>query len=166
MLMVDLSVVRDLVTIFGVIAGFSYYVITVRNAQTARKYQTLQQMSNDYTTGESYKVFMDLMSASWTDLDEYNLKYSSRANPEFSTSRLRLFQSINVYGMMMREGLIDSKMMYDAAGRGFIDLWEKFSDVIMADRESLYNGDTSYLGAFEYMYKELVKERTSRGASW
>ena len=85
MLMVDLSVVRDLVTIFGVIAGFSYYVITVRNAQTARKYQTLQQISNDYTTGESYKVFMDLMSASWTDLDEYNLKYSSRANPEFST---------------------------------------------------------------------------------
>ena len=123
-------------------------------------------MSIDYTTGESYKVFMDLMSASWTDLDDYNLKYSSRVNPEFSTSRLRLFQSINMYGMMMREGLIDSKMMYDAAGRGFIDLWEKYSDVIMADIESLYNGDTSYLGAFEYMYKELVKERTSRGANW
>lgn len=38
--MVDLTmlqVVRDLVAIFGVIAGFSYYVLTVRNAQRTRE---------------------------------------------------------------------------------------------------------------------------------
>jgi len=37
--MVDLAmlqVVRDLVAIFGVIAGFSYYVMTVRNVNKAR----------------------------------------------------------------------------------------------------------------------------------
>jgi hypothetical protein len=44
--MVDLAmlqVVRDFVAIFGVIAGFSYYVLTVRNASKARKVQTLMQ---------------------------------------------------------------------------------------------------------------------------
>lgn len=34
--MVELSTIRDLVTIFGVIAGFTYYVLTVRNANRAR----------------------------------------------------------------------------------------------------------------------------------
>ena len=33
---VTLQIVRDVVAIFGVIAGFSYYVLTVRNSQRAR----------------------------------------------------------------------------------------------------------------------------------
>jgi hypothetical protein len=37
--MIELSVVRDLVAIFGVIAGFSYYVLTVRNAQRNQQHQ-------------------------------------------------------------------------------------------------------------------------------
>jgi hypothetical protein len=31
--LVELSTIRDLVAIFGVVAGFSYYVLTVRNAK-------------------------------------------------------------------------------------------------------------------------------------
>ena len=37
--MIELSVIRDLVAIFGVIAGFSYYVLTVRNAQRNQQHQ-------------------------------------------------------------------------------------------------------------------------------
>jgi hypothetical protein len=37
--MIELGMVRDLVAIFGVIAGFSYYVMNVRNT---RKNQELQ----------------------------------------------------------------------------------------------------------------------------
>jgi hypothetical protein len=36
--MVELSVIRDLLAIFGVIAGFSYYVLTVRNANHSSRY--------------------------------------------------------------------------------------------------------------------------------
>ncbi len=36
-MMIELSVARDLVAIFGVIGGFSYYVMTVRNARKALK---------------------------------------------------------------------------------------------------------------------------------
>jgi len=34
---VTLQMVRDVVAIFGVIAGFTYYVITVRNQKQARQ---------------------------------------------------------------------------------------------------------------------------------
>ncbi len=37
--MFELSVVRDLVAIFGVIAGFGYYVLTVRNKQENQRQQ-------------------------------------------------------------------------------------------------------------------------------
>ena len=35
--MIELSTIRDLVAIFGVVAGFSYYVLTVRNARARRR---------------------------------------------------------------------------------------------------------------------------------
>jgi hypothetical protein len=34
--LVELSTIRDLVAIFGVVAGFSYYVLTVRNAKKSQ----------------------------------------------------------------------------------------------------------------------------------
>ena len=34
--MIELGMIRDLVTIFGVIAAFTYYALTVRNANEAR----------------------------------------------------------------------------------------------------------------------------------
>jgi len=36
---VTLQMVRDVVAIFGVIAGFTYYVLTVRNSQRMQKMQ-------------------------------------------------------------------------------------------------------------------------------
>ena len=167
--MVDLaalSIVRDIVTILGVVGGFTYYVLNVRNAQKVRKAQTLQQFVNVYTSGDNYNTFMQLMNASWTDLEDFYSRYNMKNNSEFTTNRYRIFQALNVQGMMLREGVMDRKLMYDYAGRGFIDLWEKYSEVIYADRERLYNGDPSNLGAFEYLYNELIKERDSRGVTW
>ena len=49
--MVDLAmlqVVRDLVAIFGVIAGFVYYVLTVGNAQKTRRTQLFTQIYSDF----------------------------------------------------------------------------------------------------------------------
>ena len=43
--MIELSVFRDLVAIFGVIGGFSYYFLTVQNANKARKIQCARAYS-------------------------------------------------------------------------------------------------------------------------
>ena len=50
-----LSMIRDIVTIFGVIAGFSYYVMTVRNSTKARKTQLLMQLRSLYLDKEWLK---------------------------------------------------------------------------------------------------------------
>ena len=48
--MVELSIIRDCIAIFGVLAGFSYYVLTVRANQKNQKMaeQTDPTNSNVY----------------------------------------------------------------------------------------------------------------------
>ena len=72
--MIELSIIRDLVAIFGVIAGFSYYVLTVRanqrNQELALKAQQLQletrqaqllmQVYNKFDTKEKHHAYTQI----------------------------------------------------------------------------------------------------------
>ena len=44
---VTLQMVRDVVAIFGVIAGFTYYMMVVRNAGISRKTQVVLDLRNN-----------------------------------------------------------------------------------------------------------------------
>ena len=68
--MIELSVIRDLVAIFGVIAGFSYYVLTVRNANTARKIQLLNS-SSFVNSVEVARISLELLDMQWEDFDDF-----------------------------------------------------------------------------------------------
>ena len=80
--MIELSLIRDLVAIFGVIAGFSYYVLTVRmNQRTMRLNLTnnlIQQMTND----EFLSKTLELGYMEWENYDDFEKKYGSDTNPE------------------------------------------------------------------------------------
>ena len=45
--MIEISAVRDLVAIFGVLAGFAYYIVTVQNANKVRKTQLLMEIYDE-----------------------------------------------------------------------------------------------------------------------
>ena len=64
---VSLQMIRDVVTIFGVIAGLSYYVSNIRNRNKARQ---LQAISNVYNRGPTNFKFLE-----W-ELDDYEEIYS------------------------------------------------------------------------------------------
>jgi len=69
--MIDVSVIRDLVAIFGVIAGFSYYVITVRNTNRARRKDIIFQ-SQAPRSPEYYAIFNDVVK-----MRDYSTRRSS-----------------------------------------------------------------------------------------
>jgi len=73
--MIELSVTRDLVAIFGVIAGFSYYVLTVRNQNRTRQAQLFMQMYNRWNTLELRTQFDIVMNADWNDYEGF-IEYS------------------------------------------------------------------------------------------
>ncbi|TFH03581.1 MAG: hypothetical protein E4H14_16495 [Candidatus Thorarchaeota archaeon] len=65
--MIELSTIRDLVAIFGVIAGFSYYVLTVRNNQKnqelaleSRKLSIYTSLRNIFTCARGVAILSDI----------------------------------------------------------------------------------------------------------
>ncbi|TFH13219.1 hypothetical protein E4H04_12340 [Candidatus Bathyarchaeota archaeon] len=69
--MIELSTIRDLVAIFGVIAGFSYYVLTVRNKQKnqelaleSRKLSIYTSLRNIFTCARVWLVLVNLCGRS------------------------------------------------------------------------------------------------------
>ena len=136
--MVELSVIRDLVAIFGVIAGFSYYVLTVRNQQktqrTAEQNRQLQLLMGFLATEESGKRFVELLKMEWTDYDDFERKYGSDNNPDNYGKRTHLWSQGDTLGYMLKKGLIDKELLFDRMGTGFVYIWVKFEKVIKENR--------------------------------
>ena len=80
--MIELSVIRDLVAIFGVIAGFTYYVLTVRNQNRTRQAQQLMNLYESYRSIESRRQSLEIQSWKYKDLDDFFDKYGDDTNPE------------------------------------------------------------------------------------
>ncbi len=83
--MIELSTIRDLVAIFGVLAGFSYYVLTVRANQRnqqltleTRQAQLFMKIYTAYSSKEIPEAYGEMMTWEWKDFDEFTKKYYNR----------------------------------------------------------------------------------------
>jgi hypothetical protein len=148
------------------VVGVGIALFQLQDIKETRKAELLQQVSMNISTTENYKKFIEVLRASWNDLEDFRSKYGSSNNLEMAAKRNSLFMSFNALGIMLREGAVNRKILYDTGGRGMIQLWEKYSEIIHDTRERAYNGDPSYMGGLEYLYDEMVKERAQRGITW
>jgi len=160
--MIELSQIRDLVAIFGVIAGFSYYVLTVRNANTARKIQLINS-SSLRTTLEVAHISLELLDMQWEDFDDFLRKYDSTVNHDNYAKRTFMFGNVARIGLLLHEKNIDIETTFKMLDGGYaiIQMWNKFEPIFMKQRE-LYEDPLRYQW-FEYLVKELRKERVRRG---
>jgi hypothetical protein len=149
--MIELSTIRDLVAIFGVIAGFTYYVLTVRNAQKSRQREQVflrfQSFDMPYM-----RAVEDLMNQDWTGTYEDYMNHSpeSKANYNFLSTR---YQQV---GIMLKENMMDPDLLYQIFNPRFImRFWEKIEKNIRSHREG--NNHPTHLAAFEYLYNETKK---------
>ena len=162
--MIELSVVRDLVAIFGVIAGFSYYVLTVRNAQRSQRIAEESrevQLFSSYWTEEDFKRMINLLNMEWTDYDDFERKYGSDNNPDNYAKRNAMLMIFNNIGYLIKRGLVDRKPYFDLMGTTPYIFWVKFGDVIYEIRRR-YN--QPWFGQFfEYYANECVKYWQKKG---
>ena len=80
--MIELSNIRDFVAIFGVIAGFSYYVLTVRATRKNSRIQLVSQLSRDVGTENGVKNHFKLLNMEWESYEDFEKKYGSDTNLE------------------------------------------------------------------------------------
>jgi len=152
--MIELGMIRDIVTIFGVIAGFTYYVMTVRNQNRTRQAQLFMQIFDRLNDKESRKQLGEFIWVwEWKDFDDFWNKYGPVGNIDDWAS----FNSFNVYyegiGVMIKRGLIDPTFVDDIMSGEILRVWEKFEPVAREWRRRL-----DWPQAFEwneYLYNEI-----------
>ena len=163
--MVELSIIRDFVAIFGVIAGFSYYVLTVRNQQktqrTAEQNRQIQLLMEFTATEEGSKRIVELLKMEWTDYDDFERKYGSDNNPDNYAKRTQMWSQADTLGYMLKKGLIDRELLFDRMGTGVHFIWVKFEKVIKEIR-SRYNQPLAWIH-YDYLIEEYLKYMQEKG---
>ena len=162
--MIELSLIRDLVAIFGVIAGFSYYVLTVRNAKRNRDVQLFMQIYNSLLDPEKIAEMTELVTdMEWDDLLDFERKYgTSTGSYENYSKRYAYWKYFDGIGELLRRGLIEPELVYSLLGQTEVILfWDKFGSLILEYREVLKLPE--YFSGFEYLAQEMLKIRKLKG---
>jgi hypothetical protein len=166
--MIDLSFIRDLVAIFGVIIGFCYYVITVRSAQKnqriveeTRQIQLITQLGES-NSEEAAKRFIELLEMEWNDYDDFEKKYGSDFNRDNYAKRQALWYTYDTIGLLLKKGLIDRNLIFGDMGfHEPLVLWHKFGGVIKEIRRR-YNQPYVFIN-LEYFAEECNKYYQGKG---
>ena len=166
--MIELSVIRDLVAIFGVVAGFSYYVLTVRNNQRNQRQQleTRQtQLFMQFTEKirDNQEAFTEMREEwSWNNYDDFMQKYGPEANPDEWWKFITLAGLFEQMGVLAKEGSVNVQIIYDWIGSYPIRLWDKFEEIIdgyRIEREAPPKGMwMEYFEDLVYMLREIRVE--------
>jgi len=179
--MVDISLIRDIVAIAGVLIALTYYVLTLRNQKRTRQAQLLMELYESYRNPESRKRSMDIQLWDWNTLDEFFDRYSSLVNPDEWSDWEAIASFFHGVGVLLKADMIDIELLdrlltnsvnrhWNAlrmgqvlvewrkrmkTDRGERDYWvdpEFGEDFFDQIRDSTFHG-------FDYLYYELVKYR-------
>ena len=157
-----ITMVKDIVTILGVIGGFTYYVMTVRATQRNQKHQLETRQAqflldlNNMWTKEKAKDWQEISVLQFQDTQDFFEKYDYSVNPEIRLQWSTTFDMMNNYGKILKPGLIDSETMYNAMdGVSTIKMWNKYEPIVQELRKRR-NAPFLY-EFFEYLAEEMEK---------
>ena len=168
--MVDMQTISILFAGLSIAASIVYYASVLRNANKSqqqaletRQAQLFMQSYRETSTPELQTIAFNIMRWEWSDYADFTEKYVN------DTSKFGEWVSIMIYinglGIMLKEGYIDSELLYkmDQDGSAPIMLWSKFESVIKEMRTFQNNpGELKY---FEYYVDEMIRLRKLNGLS-
>jgi hypothetical protein len=160
--MAELSVIRDFVAIFGVIAGFTYYVLTVRNQRKARQAQLLTGLYETYRSPEFSKMQLGVLRMDCTNYDDFHEKYGPDADLEGYAQWQSVLAFFNGIGVLLKNGMIDISLVDELLSNMIFATWNRMGPIILEWRErDPHNvrrlNHYPYYHGFEYIYEELKK---------
>jgi len=160
--MIELSIIRDLVAIFGVIAGFSYYVITVRanqrnqqNQLETRQAQLFWNIYDKFETRENSERFLNILTRKFESVEEFNEKYGLENNPEAYHDMMYYANLFEGLGVLVRDGLVNIRLVALMMSGGVKRYWELYYPVFVAYREE-WSWPRSFI-ELEYLYDGIIE---------
>jgi hypothetical protein len=168
--MIELSVIRDLVAIFGVIAGFSYYVLTVRHNQRnqeimiknqelqleTRQAQLYMSLLSRWNTAEFSRQRYDSYNMEWTDLDDFREKYNRRNNSDIFASWNTFGRTILGLAELKRKGLINMSFLDGMMLADILHWWTRFGSL---EKESWERGSPNWWSVVPFIMEVIEYDR-------
>ncbi len=95
----------------------------------------------------------------WRDMDDYIEKYGNHLNEHTTAAYIQ--RTYDGVGTLVRNGLVDSELVYDLTYVMVLEMWEKFAPLLI-DLRRRFNAPQVY-SDFEYLYDVLAGIREKRG---
>ena len=162
--MITLDQVIYSLPLLGITVSILYYAMVLRNANKTRSAQLFMSLHNEMVSMEGMSRFLDTMYMEWDDYADFERKYGSDNNPKAFLQRNTLWSAFNNFGVLLKNGLVDPEMIYDAIGGNLIMCWEKWRPIIMEQRIR-YLGP-NYMERWEYLAGVMRSIQKRRGVTW
>ncbi len=167
-MMVDLVLLQSVSYIagaLGVCVAAAYYVMNLGETRKNRRVVMTSSLIQPFTSLESGKVFIDLLSADWSDFDDFVKKYDSHVNPDYFAKRMSFWTLCDLIGYQFKSGLIDNETVYSVLRGYIVNGWLKFKPIIYEYRRRHEFPADAY-DNFEYLANELSKMYKERDPSY
>ena len=149
----------------ALVVGISYYIMVLRNQQRSqihaddtRKIQLLHEI-NQFAIDPKLP-WKEMMDMEWDDYEDFITKYGFDNNPDHYIGMIGIWHNLNLYGLLVDEGLIDISTYVRVTGFLIVELWKKFGAVIEEMRRVQENPE--YLIGMEILARETERYHTSK----
>lgn len=138
-------------TIFGVIGGFTYYVMTVQSQRKNQKLNAIHTLLQKHQDRDFARIWDEVTEWEWIDYDDFDEKYGS--DPEISSKWWTVFIFYEGIGFLWKTGVYDlDKVGARFLGPWCLTTWWKFKPIILHYREKYYS---DYMKNWEELAEEL-----------
>jgi hypothetical protein len=157
--MVDAQTIGVLVTAASVTVAAIYYMMTLRSQQKnmkatlqTREAQLFMMLYNKTSSEEFSKHLLNIDSTEWSSYDDFKAKVIN--DPGKVMSLQVIVATWEGIGVLVRENLVDIKLIALYCAGMTRRLWEKFRPVVEVYRKE--TDFSRYMSEFEYVYGRLM----------
>ena len=156
---ISLQTVLTYLTLISVPVGVLYHIMTLRNTRKnqemtleTRQAQLFMQIYNRWNSADFLDAWDRYASHEWSTYEEFSLVFD---DPRGRRSIRILGTYFEGIGVLVKEDLIDIRIVAELMTSSIMSFWEKLTPVVEDARKrrrapSLWNG-------IEYLYRELVR---------
>lgn len=153
----DIPSISTLVAAAGVLVGVTISIMELRNIVRARHAELFLDLYDHYNDPTFVSRFSDLLfNWSWEDYEDWHKRFSPQANIADYSSWASVGNYFKGVGVLVKEKMIDIRLVEKLMGEPFLKYWEKCEPIITEFRKD-YKLQKAWESA-EYLYNEL-KER-------
>jgi hypothetical protein len=159
--MVDIQTVSIAIATTSVVIGVVYYVLQLRHQDRVRHLDLFMRLYSTWGSEDFNKAHRRFLALKVEDYDGFVKKYGPVASEEAEPSQIwtdidRIGWFFNMMGFLVKEKIVNIKLVDELLGYWVIRAWETVCKPIIYGARKQYNIPESYQW-FEYLYNETKK---------